>query len=261
MGRGRRGVESERPTRGWRWSWLPLIALTAVCATTPATIEDPIPDADIRVLFLGNSLTYSNDLPLLVQTVAEAAGHSLAHGTVARPNYSLADHWNSGGADAVLAARADVVIMQQGPSSLPQNQEHLRGWAEQFAPVIEEAGGRPALYMVWPDDTRLEAFDDVRDAYEGAAEAVEGLFIPAGDSWRAAWDAGLTRPLYGPDGFHPSRLGSEIAALAIVRALFDEPLTHLPARIEGTTAGLPVIDLGEDAALILEAVESAWEAR
>lgn len=241
--------------------WLPLIAATAVCATTPTTIEDPIPEADVRVLFLGNSLTYTNDLPSLVQTIAEAAGHTFAHGTVARPNYSLADHWAAGGADAVRAAEADVVIMQQGPSSLPENQEHLRSWTEQFAPVIEEAGGRPALYMVWPDDTRIPAFDDVRDAYEGAADAVGGLFIPAGDAWRAAWDAGLTTPLYGPDGFHPSGLGSAIAALTIVRALFDEPLTGLPARIEPTAPGLPVIDLGDDAALILGAVEAAWQER
>ena len=254
------GDEVKRRGRWIRSMCLPFVAATAVCATTPTTVEDPLPDADVRVLFLGNSLTYTNDLPFLVQTIAEVAGHTLAHATIARPNYSLEDHWNTGGADAVRAAEADYVIMQQGPSSLPANQEYLRSWTERFAPVIREAGGTPALYMVWPDDQRLHAFADVRDAYEGAASSVEGLFIPAGSAWQAAWDAGLTRPLYGPDGFHPSRLGSEIAALSIFRALFDEPLTALPARMVPTTDGLPIIDLGTDAALILAAVEAAWSA-
>lgn len=237
---------------------LPLVAACAVCATTPTTVDDAIPDADVRVLFLGNSLTYTNDLPALVQTIAEAAGHTLAHATIARPNYSLEDHWNRGAREAVLAAEADFVIMQQGPSSLPESQVYLRDWTEVLAPVIRQAGGRPALYMVWPDDTRLDFFDDVRESYESAAVSVDGLFIPAGQSWREAWEDGLTRPLYGPDGFHPSRLGSEIAALTIVRALFDEPITALPSRLEPTTGGLPIVDLGDDGPLILGAVERAW---
>ena len=254
------GAEKRRAGARWpMWGLLPLIAATAVCATTPTTIDEPLPEADARVLFLGNSLTYTNDLPFLVRTIAEAAGHTFVHATVARPNYSLEDHWNTGGRDLVLNAEADFVIMQQGPSSLPENQEYLRTWTERFGPVIAEAGGTPALYMVWPDDTRLHAFDDVRDAYEGAAVSVGGLFIPAGDTWRAAWDAGLTRPLYGPDGFHPSGLGSAIAALAIVRAIFDESLVDLPNPIMPTSEGLPIIDLGDDAALILAAVDTAWE--
>lgn len=259
---GRRGVDGGglRVRPGWvRYAILPLLVVFAVCATTSPTVTEPIPEADARVLFLGNSLTYTNDLPFMVQVIAEAAGHTLTHRSVARPNYSLEDHWNSGGRDVVLAAEADFVVMQQGPSSLPDNQEYLRTWAERFGPVIAETGGTPALYMVWPDDSRLEAFDDVRDSYEGAAVSVGGLFIPAGDAWRAAWDAGLTRPLYGPDGFHPSTLGSAIAALTIVRALFDEPLVGLSNPIVPTTEGLPAIDLGADAALILEAVETAWE--
>ncbi|MEM7417886.1 MAG: hypothetical protein AAF389_20530 [Gemmatimonadota bacterium] len=247
-----------------RWGLLSLVSLTAVCATTPADLDDGLlerlPEADARILFVGNSLTYTNDLPLLVQTVAEAAGHTLAHATIARPNYSLEDHWNAGAREVILTTGADFVVMQQGPSSLPASQEYLRTWTERIAPVIREAGGRPALYMVWPDDTRLAFFDDVRESYQGAAVSVDGLFIPAGETWREAWDAGLTRPLYGPDGFHPSRLGSEVAALAIVRAVYGEPLTDLPARMMPTTAGLPTVDLGDDAALILEAVEAAWSA-
>lgn len=257
------GKTGGRPTRSrsrWAMSAIaPLVAATAVCATTPTSVDEALPEADARVLFLGNSLTYTNDLPFLVRAIAEAAGHTFVHSTIARPDYSLEDHWNTGGRDAVLQAQADFVIMQQGPSSLPESQEYLRTWTERFAPVIAEAGGTPALYMVWPDDTRLHAFDDVRDSYESAAVAVGGLFIPAGEAWRAAWDAGLTSPLYGPDGFHPSGLGSVIAALTIVRAIYDEPLTDLSNPITPTSEGLPIIDLGDDAALILGAVETAWQ--
>ena len=241
---------------------IPMLAALGVCGFGPVG-PDPGDDdfrpgeAEVRVLFLGNSLTYSNDLPAMVRTIAEAAGHTLTYASVARPNFSLEDHWNSTGREAVRVAEADVVVMQQGPSSLPESQEYLRTWTERFAPLIREAGGEPALYMVWPDDTRLFAFDDVRDSYQGAAEAVQGLFIPAGESWRRLWDADPDAPLYSADGFHPSRLGSEIAALTIFRMLFDEAVTGLPSRMEPTTPGLPVIDLGSRAEAVLRAVEEA----
>ncbi|MFN2316861.1 MAG: hypothetical protein ABR551_07070 [Gemmatimonadales bacterium] len=180
-----------------------------------------IPDADLRMLFIGNSLTYTNDMPRMVQHLANAAARSFAYGVAAAPNYSLEDHWADGITSTIAAQRADIVVMQQGPSSVPANQQHLAFWAGQLEPSIRAAGGIPALYMVWPEVSRLSAFDAVRDAYFYAAEAVEGLFLPAGEAWRAAWarDPGLTT--YNPDGFHPSVIGSMAAALTIFTVAFE----------------------------------------
>ena len=52
---------------------------------------------------------------------------------------------------------------------------YLRTWTETLAPVIRQAGGTPALLMVWPEATRIDAFDAVYRSYQGAAEAVSGL--------------------------------------------------------------------------------------
>jgi len=251
-----------------RWAVVALAMSMTVCSSTPTGvrgtgvegIDGPLPEADVRVLFMGNSLTYSNDLPAMVQTIAEAAGHTLVFATVARPNFSLEDHWNASGPEAVSTAAADFVVMQQGPSSLPENQDYLRRWTERFAPLIRESGARPALFMVWPDDSRIFAFDAVRDGYLAAAVAVDGLFIPAGEAWRSLLDGGGPS-VYGPDGFHPSRFGSQVAALMIFRALFDEPVTGLPARMEPSTPGLPVVDLGAEAAVVLQVIEDVWQGR
>ncbi len=213
--------------------------------------------ADLTVLFIGNSLTYTNDLPDLVRSIAEAAGHSLAASQLAYPNYSLEDHWNAGVAAAIREARPDVVVMQQGPSSLPENQIYLRAWADTLAQVIREVGARPALLMVWPDRTRMDYFADVRDAYRQAALATRGIFVPAGQAWLEAWALDPDLALYGPDGFHPSRLGSEVAALTLFRALFDRSVAELPDRMVPVTGGLPTIDLGDAGEVVRAAVEAA----
>jgi hypothetical protein len=96
-----------------------------------------------------------------------------------------------------------LVFSQQGPSSLPQNQLHLREWSARFAEEIRAVGGRPALYMVWPEEERL----------------------------------------YGPDRFHPSELGSILAGFVIYQQLFDRSPVGLPATLEPTTSGLPTLVL------------------
>jgi len=140
---------------------------------------------------------------------------------------------------------------------LPENQEYLKAWTETLAPVIRDAGGEPALYMVWPEAARTYAFDAVYESYLGAAEAVNGLFMPAGQAWIHVWAQDPEVQLYGPDEVHPSQLGSAVAALTIYRVLFNDDVSDLPSRMVPHSAGLPILDLGEYADMILLAVEMA----
>jgi hypothetical protein len=175
----------------------------------------------VRVLFVGNSLTYTNDLPGMLKQLAAAGGViDIETYDASQPGYALEDHWSNAGSRAALDAGGwDIVILQQGPSSLPESRANLVTWAETWGEAIRERGGSPALYMVWPDRSRLKFFDAVRESYEAGAEAADGAFYPAGEAWRSAWSRDSTLALYGPDDFHPSVLGTYLAALTIYRGL------------------------------------------
>lgn len=216
--------------------------LLAACLGSSPTTPEPglppeseIPENALRVLFIGNSLTYENDLPAVVAAMADATqpDRPPAFFQVVAADFSLEDHWRAGAAERAIRSRTwDFVVMQQGPSSLPQNQVHLRTWAERFAGPIREAGGEPALYMVWPALSRFDDFGNVLLSYAGAAEAVDGVFMPAGQAWREAWAADAQLPLYGPDGFHPSALGTYLAALVVYARLYDASPAAVPATLE-----------------------------
>ena len=235
-----------------------LAALASFACSDDSNPIQPLPDAEITVLFAGNSLTYTNGLPALVQTIAEAAGHTFASYDRSQPNFSLEDHFFTGFEGDLAAVQPDIVVMQQGPSSLPQNQTYLKEWTETLSESIESAGARPALFMVWPAVTSLDAFDAVRQSYSDAAEAVDGIFIPAGVAWERVWAARPNTVMYSSDGFHPSAVGSVVAALTVYRMLFDESVADLPVELVPTTPGLPTIDLGPDLApVVYQAVEEA----
>ncbi len=202
--------------------------LTAVAACSLAPAGPAPSGADVDVLLVGNSLTSTNDLPAMVADIASADGATwLVRGRTAA-NFSLEDHWNAGAADAIRSTAADFVVLQQGPSSLPQNAQHLAYWSSQFASVIREAGGRPVLFMVWPSRERWDALEAVRASYAGAAEEVDGLFAPAGSVWGRLLEADPAMPLTLSDGFHPSRLGTFAAALTIYGTLTGKDPGRLP---------------------------------
>ena len=190
-----------------------LIAAASCGSTSPRQVPDP----DLRILFIGNSLTYVNDLPSLVQRLGRSdPARAVTVSSVTFGGYSLEDHWNQG--DALAAIRQggwDLVVMQQGPSALPESRTNLIEWTTRFATEIRKVGARPALYMVWPPLERESDWNAVTASYAAAATAVNGLLFPAGEALRSARRADPGMPLFESDGFHPSPLGSAGAALVI----------------------------------------------
>jgi len=238
-----------------------LLPLAAVAFLLPSGSDAPAAEAPIpprRVLFVGNSLTYFHDLPGMVAAISRRGGGApaLAVEAVTLPNASLEDHWARREALRAIE-RGDwaYVVLQQGPSSLPQSRVSLVAWTKRFAKKIRAAGARPALYMVWPASARSGDFPGVVASYTAAAEAVDGLLLPAGAAWRAAWRRDPELPLYGPDGFHPSPLGTYLAGLVIEAALSGCPPRDDAVEIELPEGALTIST--ERAGLLAEAAAEA----
>jgi|CXWL01.1.fsa_nt_gi hypothetical protein len=206
-----------------------------------------------RVLFVGNSLTFWNDLPLLVEAMAKARGIILECEAATGPDLSIEDHWNRGTRDLIRDGDFSHVILQQGPSSLASSRANLREWTQRIATDIRASGARPALYMVWPDRSRLAYFAQVRESYRLANEDVDGLLLPAGEAWQAAWKLDPKLDLYGPDGFHPSKLGTYAAAATIFSRLTKTSPLDLPAKLRLRNGEEYKVD-GRKAAIVLRAV-------
>jgi hypothetical protein len=200
-----------------------VLAVLGVFAQSPGAADAP------SVLFVGNSLTSRHDLPGRVRALAGLAGLRVDTEAITRDGASLADHWTAGEVRRAIGSRRwSFVVLQQGPSTLPESRADLIRSARRYAAAIRAGGGQPALLMVWPLPGQTTAA--VAASYRGAAAAIDAVLIPAGEEWERARarDRGLI--LTESDGFHPSEMGTEIAARAVLRALWDLPRAPLAPR-------------------------------
>lgn len=202
--------------------WLACLCLLGVAAAQTPT--------SLRVLFVGNSLTYTHDVPNLTVAMAKSQGYNLVVGMVAFPDFALMDHWALGHArQAISGGGWDYVVLQQGPSALPESRENLLQYVRLFARDIKAAKAKPALYMVWPSSSRWFDIDRSIESYGLAAQAVEGLLLPVGVAWKQARE-NHSLQLYA-DGLHPNPAGAYLAAAVILKTLFGDKLTKLPAKL------------------------------
>ena len=140
-------------------------------------------------------------------------------------------------------------MLQQGPSSQPDSRIHLIYWTLKIDSVVRGAGGRSAVYMVWPPLSSSDAFPAVRDNYAAAADTAGGMLLPAGVTWLEAWKRDPGLKLYGKDGFHPSYLAAAQTSYAV---LFDVDAGRIPALDDG----VPLATL----AVLRDAVSASVEA-
>lgn len=194
-----------------------VLALLLFLGCVGGSKQNVEPNAHVSVLFIGNSLTYVNDLPSLVSEIAKMDGVNLTYKTYALPNFAIEDHWAANTIQRGLKEdHYDFLIAQQGPSAQSQSQIMLRNASVMVANECRKTKTTFGLYMVWPSaDRSVPDHDRCIESYTKAAKASKALLCPAALAWKLAWRNDPDLPLYGPDGFHPGIHGSVLAAMSI----------------------------------------------
>ncbi len=187
------------------------------------TTGDNTNDADYSLLFVGNSLTYYNDLPKLVREQALEMDIKVNTKTLAYGNYAIVDHWADGEVQNLIKSKNyDYVIIQQGPSSQQDGYDMLVYDGKLYSDLCKANDTQLAYFMVWPSRTYYNSFDGVITNYTAGANANNAILCPVGKVWKDYFDATGDFSYYGPDQFHPSLKGSKVAAEVIIDSLLIE---------------------------------------
>lgn len=261
------------------------VAAAACTGAPPASQPTAASSGTLRVLFLGNSYTYSNNLPRMVEEFAAAAaagGRRIETRMIAPGGASLADHLaNRSTLEAIRTGRWDYVVLQE-QSQLGAvylvNGEPRVGNAEAFFTAaraldaeIRKAGAKTVLYHTW---ARRDAPDSDRAmldyAYAHLARELKVLRAPVGPAWQQARAELRGASLYADDGSHPSTAGSYLAAAVIYATLTGKSPEGGPAKISGPPVSLAsgAVATGSTAVLVdlparfaADVQRIAWQAR
>lgn len=200
-----------------RMPW-PLL-LCIVLAASDSKAADRESHQRLRVLFIGNSYLYSNDLPRQVQILAADRGVLIEATLLAEPDYSLSDHLDRRRLDPLLEQSWDWVVLQQGPSALPESRRELTNSVERIAQRFGRRSTRIALMSAWPAQRNAAMSTQAEASYRAAAIVIGACVLPAATAWRLTAKHPAAPGLYQADRLHPTPAGSLLAAMVVTRGL------------------------------------------
>ena len=205
-----------------------------------------IAQTEITTLFIGNSYTFVNDLPGIINDIAQSKGNTFNHQSHTPGGSTLAQHaFNSNVQNLLTSEVWDYVILQdqsQNPSFPPsQVANEVYPYAASLCEDIRQADAcsQPVFFMTWgrengdaqncdfyPPLCTYEGMQDrLTESYTEMAEDNNSLLAPVGIAWKSIRESHPNINLYSSDGSHPSIHGSYLAACTFYATLFlDNPI-------------------------------------
>lgn len=219
--------------------------------TLTLKVPEPAAGENPRILFVGNSHTYTNDLPVIFSEIAAAMGHPADVQEVTEGAYTLtqfADSTDELG--SVVNQRLteepwDFVILQENTNdAFSSPEETMLPAALALDEKIRAAGGQTGLLMTWTpkDGAGIMGREYVQSILSqntiAVSERLDSLLIPGGVGFMRCLEQYPQIELWNEDGMHPSLEGSYLAGCIAYAVIFRESPAgcSYTAELDGETA-------------------------
>ncbi len=215
-------------------------------SSAPASGSAPPLLPTAKVLFIGNSYTYVNNLPDLVYQFALADNVAMSYDSSATGGASFATHRYSSVTQAAISAQAwDFVVLQDQSQTPSQTPADVFAYALPNAQALvdaiklNDAASQIIYFETWGRENgdvdnclyyslvctfagHTQALDDGYNIY---LTNTGGKIAPVGLAWKAVVDdtaAPFTQTaMWSNDGSHPGLTGSYLTAAVIYASIFN----------------------------------------
>ncbi len=184
---------------------------------------DAKPRADeLRVLFIGNSLTYFNEMPWLAEEVAKSLKVKPALRTdfSGRSGVTLRQQWQRGRAvRAIREGKYAYVVLQPQSTEILRPEEETFRHAKMLDEEIKRSGAKTILFLTWAPLTAKHEQTAYNREFAKLAKALGAEIAPVGVAWDALRKQGLE--LFDGSGLHANLAGSYLSACVFVAMIYD----------------------------------------
>ncbi len=214
---------------------LPLLLFILSSVHTNATTR--------RVLFIGNSYVFTNNMPVILQQLATSMGDTLIYDESVPGGMTLQGHSTDPTTlNKIKAQQWDIVVLQeqsQRPAFSPaQVAVEVYPYARKLDSLVR--ANKPCtetmFFMTWgrkngdasncaaypPICTYLGMQQSLRESYMQMAQDNNAIVSPVGAAWKQVRDSFPAIDLYSPDESHPSVSGSYLAACVFYASIFHK---------------------------------------
>jgi hypothetical protein len=186
-----------------------------------------------RVLMIGDSLTYYNDLPGLLQQMSALEQAPIYIEKITAPYRSLEAHWAAGAAaERVRQGHWDYVILQEFSRKPVTDPIGSRASIRKFAEAAARAGAKTILFENWTRAGHDDDYEAMQRTYRTAAEENGATLAPIGPAWNAARAQRPDIQLLLDDR-HPTDAGTYLAAAVLYDTIYHKKSSALPASLLG----------------------------
>ncbi|MFZ4589977.1 MAG: T9SS type A sorting domain-containing protein [Ignavibacteria bacterium] len=198
-----------------------------------------------RVLFVGNSYTYSNDLPAIFSGISTSLGKTVYTEMSAPGGYSFEQHLTNAETQLKIAKGNWNYVVLQEQSQMPVI-EYFRYFstypsARKLDSIIKSYNCNTMFFMTWGrryggvqciDTSCSPAFvnfshmqDSLSSSYRKIANELNAQVCEAGNVWRQSVNTDSTVILWDSDFSHPSLAGSYLTACVFYSKIFHSSST------------------------------------
>ena len=213
-----------------------------------------------EVLFIGNSYTYYNNLPDLVNEIALSFGDTLMHesSTPGGSNFN-AHSTNAQTLNKINQKQWDYVVLQAQSQELSFSPFQVASDSYPYAEILVDSifanssCTEPLFFMTWgrkygdqsncqfypPVCTYLGMQQRLRESYLDMTFTHNTSCSPVGMAWKKSIEIDSTLNLYSSDNSHPSIYGSYLAACTFYASIFKKSAvgsTYWPNAIDSASA-------------------------
>lgn len=185
----------------------------------------------MKVLFIGNSHTFFNDMPEMLRQLAAAKGIEIE--AVQNTSGGMGLEWQARQFDVrynILFGQYDYIVLQHVAHPFP-GEVSLREGAEAVLKFVRLTSAQPVGYMTWSEEKYPEKQQEQTEAWLKLIGEQGLIAAPVGPVWHKLRHHPANLPLFFRDGEHAAPLGSYLIACVFFAVLTGLPLEDLPCAI------------------------------
>lgn len=222
-----------------------LLLAFVICAITTHGANEK------KLLIIGNSYTFCNDLPRLLQAMADADGTPLEVDSYTAGAMSLRGFLDSpqhaAGRRKLENGDYNYLLLQDQSQTPAYNPDETLNSVRRWCEIARRHKTKTILFLTWAHATEADGKiklqtamqDDTSLTYCKAAIANKARVAPVGEAWRRWYIKHPGDPLHVKDMSHPTPEGTYLAACVIYSTLTGKKATGIPVRLKGYPLRIP----------------------